>query len=353
MAEMRAFQIPGWQSAPVFNQVPVPTPGPGQVLLKVSAVGLCHTDIALPSYPADFASQLNWKVPFTLGHEISGTVAALGAGATGVEIGDAVVASAANPCGSCWYCLRGKDQNCVVTSGRGYGDDGGLAEYVIVTSPRQLVSIGDLDPVIAAPLADAGATAYHGVNRVLHKLTPDTTAVVIGTGGLGGYAVQFLHLLSGAHVIAVEPNEQRRELALKLGADEAIDGVDEGTVAAIKERTGGRGADVVLDFVGVDATISAGVQATARGGSYGVVGAAGGSLPSQQGWFHDLPRDGEVFTYQGSSVNELRGVISLAQRGLLQSPIVEFPFDQLEDAYAQFGAGTLTGRAVIRMPAGE
>ncbi|MEB4615873.1 alcohol dehydrogenase catalytic domain-containing protein, partial [Leucobacter sp. M11] len=255
MTTMTAYQLPSWQGTPKLSTVPVPEPGPGEVLVRVSAVGLCHSDINMQQIPAEVGNMLGWSVPFTLGHEISGTVAALGDGVTGFAPGDAVAVSATNPCGVCWYCLRGDDQNCVLPGGRGYGADGGLAVYVIVSRAAHLLPIGDLDPAFAAPLTDAGATAYHAVQRVLPKLSPDATAVVLGTGGLGGYAVQFLHLLGAARVIGVEPNEARRELALSLGADEALDGVHEGTAAEILERTGGRGAEVVLDFVGVDATI--------------------------------------------------------------------------------------------------
>lgn len=353
MTTMRAYHIPNWQSTPELATVAVPEPGPGEVLVRVSAVGLCHSDIGMQQIPAEVGTMLGWSVPFTLGHEIAGTVAALGAGVERFAVGDAVAVAATNPCGVCWYCLRGEDQNCVLPGGRGYGADGGLAEFVRVASVTHLLPLDGLDPAFAAPLTDAGATAYHAVQRVLHKLTPESTAVVLGTGGLGGYAVQFLKLLGSARVIGVEPNAARRKLAQDLGADEVIDGVNEGTADALKERTGGRGAEVVLDFVGVDATIAAGVAATARGGSYGVVGAGGGSLPTQQGWFGDLPRDGEVFTFQGSSLRDLRGVFALAKRGLLQSPIETFPFDRVEEAYERLLAGTLTGRAVVTMPKGQ
>ncbi|GGJ22388.1 alcohol dehydrogenase catalytic domain-containing protein [Paenarthrobacter histidinolovorans] len=344
---MRAYRIPTFESTPEWQDVPVPVAGFGQVVIRVAAVGLCHSDLAMQTIPAALGESLGWVAPFTLGHEISGYVHDIGEGVDGLTIGEGV-AVASPSCGHCWFCVRGESNNCVKgTVGRGFGDDGGLAAYVLVKTPRDIVKLGGLDPVIAAPLTDAGATAFHGVNRVRELLGAESTAVVIGAGGLGSFAVQFLRVLTPARVIAFDMSDDKLNLASELGAHEVLEGVGEATVNEIRERTAGRGADVVLDFVGIDATINAGVAAVRPGGAYGLVGAGGGSLSTPGGWYHLLPRDGQVFSYQGSTLADAESVIALAGRGLITSPVETFNADQVEEAYTRLHEGNLRGRAVI------
>lgn len=344
---MRAYRVPAFLSAPEWQEVPEPTPGPGQVVVEVTAVGLCHSDIGMLDIPPTVAESLGWTAPFTLGHEIAGRISALGAGVHNLALGTAVIL-ASSSCGNCWYCVRGHSNNCIYGNvNRGAGDDGGLAPYVLVKTPRDLLELGDLDPVAAAPLTDAGATAYHGVNRVRNLLEPGSTAVVFGAGGLGSFAVQLLRVLSPAKIIAFDPSSDKRSLAMELGAHLALPGVSAETVEEVRNHTGGRGADAVLDFVGTDATIGAGVSSVRPGGAYGLVGAAGGTLTTPGGWYHLLPKDGEIFTYEGSSLADAQGVLALARSGLISSPVETFAFDDVEEAYRRLRAGTLRGRAVV------
>ncbi len=348
-ATMRAYRVPGWGLPPEVAEVAVPAPGPGQVLVRVAATGLCHSDLVMPHLPESLGRQLGWAMPFTLGHETAGWVSALGAGATGFAEGDAVAVVSATSCGRCWFCVRGLDNDCEHgTAGRGYGADGGLASHVLVASARELIGLGGLDPVLAGPLTDAGATSYHAVRRVLPKLAPGSTAVVLGAGGLGAFAVQFLRALSPAHVLAVDSNPDRLRVALDVGAHEALPGVDEGTAALVLERTGGRGADAVLDFVGVDATIAAGVAAVRRAGAFALVGAAGGTLRSS--WYGGLPRDADVFTFQGGTISDAAEAVALAAAGLVRCDVDRFAFSAVTDAYAALREGRLRGRAVVLAP---
>ncbi|WP_026411825.1 zinc-binding dehydrogenase [Actinomadura oligospora] len=370
---MRAFRTTGPQEPPRLVDVDVPRPGPGQVLVRVTGCGLCHSDFTMMRMPAEIGEALGWRTPFTLGHETAGHVVELGAdvtaehgagttagadagaaagggaGATGggVRPGDAVALVSPSSCGTCWYCARGLDASCPEgLAGRGYGRDGGLAEYVLVDGVRALVPLRSLDPATAGPLTDAGATAFHAVRRALPRVHPDGTAVVIGAGGLGAFAVQFLRALSGARVVAVDANPARLDLARELGADDAVPGVDDATAARIAELTGGRGADAVLDFVGVDVTIAAGVAMVRPAGAFGLVGASGGRLRAP--WFGGLPRDGEVFTFQGSSIADVHEVVALAERGVVRNDVEVFPLDRVEEAYARLDKGDLRGRAVVQ-----
>jgi propanol-preferring alcohol dehydrogenase len=264
----------------------------------------------------------------------------------GVAEGDAVALTASESCGICRYCVRGRDNCCPhALAGRGYGRDGGLADYVLASGVRGLLPLGGLDPRHAGPLTDAGATAYHAVRRALPHIDPGGTAVVLGAGGLGAFAVQFLRVLTAARVVAVDPAGDRLAYATSVGAHETVPGVDEATKGRLRQLTEGGGADAVLDFVGTDETIACGVASVRPGGAYGLVGSAGGRL--QRPWFGSLPRDGEVYTFQGSTIADAQEVIALARAGLIVNQVEEFTFDQVDEAYRRLAAGTLTGRAVV------
>lgn len=311
-----------WDSPPEHCEVPTPEPGPGQVLVRVAGCGLCRSDLTMRRMPRAAGERLGWRMPFTLGHETAGRL----------PDGTAVALVAAASCGTCRLCVRGMDNACPRgLTGRGYGRDGGLAEYV-VADQRSVLSLGDLDPRHAGPLTDAGATAYHAVRRARSRLAPGGTAAVIGAGGLGAFAVQFLRVLTGARVVAVDIAETRLAYAASVGAHEVT--------PALTGR-----ADVVLDFVGTDETIAAGIAAVRPGGAYGLIGSAGGRL--DRPWFGTLPADGEVFTFQGSSIADAQEVIALARAGLIRNQVREFPFEKAGEAYEELAAGTLTGRAVV------
>ena len=337
-----------WEQPPEVVDVVIPTPGPGEVVVKVAGNGLCHSDLIMTSMPRSIGEAIGWQMPFTLGHETGGWVHSVGAGVTGVKIGDAVACMSPTSCGACEECVRGFDNSCENgIAGRGYGRDGGLAEYVLVSHTRELIVLNNLDPTIAGVLTDAGATSYHAVKRVIPKLIPGSTAVVIGAGGLGSFAVQYLRVLTPARIIVVDSNVARREYALELGAHEVIDGVDADTARALRSTIGGRGAHAVLDFVGIDATIAVGVGATRPTGAFALVGAGGGTLKSD--WTNHLPKGGEVFTFQGPTIADTREVIALAEAGLIRIDVDRFGLDQIAQAYAALDRGELRGRAVVVM----
>lgn len=343
---MRAYRLTTWEQGPSVAEVPVPRPGPGQVVVRVAGCGLCHSDIGMASMPEQAGLAVGWRMPFTLGHESAGHVAAVGSGVTRVREGDAVALVSPTSCGRCWYCLRGMDNACPNGSaGRGYGRDGGLADYVLVEDVRGLVPLAGLDPRTAGPLTDAGATSYHAVRRALPRILPGGTVAVIGAGGLGSFAVQYLRALTGARVVAVDANPARLEIAADLGAHATLAGVDEDTTTRIRALSDGRGADAVLDFVGVDATIGAGIAAVRPGGAFGVIGAAGGTLHAP--WYGGLPKDGEVFNFQGSNIADLEDAIALVEAGLVRNEVDEFPFERIVQAYEALEHGTLRGRAVV------
>lgn len=348
--KMRAFRVLEWQRPAELVDVAVPEPGPDQVRVRVAGCGLCHSDVTMMTMDGEVGSALGWRVPFTLGHESAGWIDATG---PGVELGAALSEGAAvalvspSSCGTCRWCLEGRENACPNgLVGRGYGRDGGLADYVVVDDPeRSLVALGGLDPTIAGPLTDAGATSHHAVVRVLPHLRPDSTVIVIGIGGLGRFVVQILRALWPGRIIAVDRDPERGEHALSLGADRAVVGVDRATGGEIRGIMGADPVDAVIDVVGTDDTIALGTRLLAPGGALALVGAGGGTL--RRPWFGALPRDGLVFTFQGSDLADVRGVMALARDGRVSVNVETFPLTEVEDAYEALEDGTLEGRALV------
>jgi propanol-preferring alcohol dehydrogenase len=339
MTSMRAYRLLDWQR-PGFADVQTPAAGPGEVLVRVGGVGLCHSDLLFLESPPGV---LPYEVPFTLGHEIAGWVEAAGEGVDDLSVGAAVAVACMSPCGSCRWCRRGADNYCVDNwRGRGFGRDGGLASHIVVRR-GELVPLHSLDPRVAAPLTDAGATAYHAVQRVRPKLDADSTAVVIGVGGLGGYAVQWLKLQTPARVIAVEAREERLEAAREFGADEVLVAGD-GLSRRLREAVGADGADAVLDFVGTDQTMNAALRNAATLGSVAIVGQGFGSAQLRWG---GIAHDCDVFIPQGATLAELHEVVALAETGHVRIEVEQFAFDDVAAAYSALRAGTLNGRAVV------
>src|SRR5215207_9038793 len=343
---MRALRFERWRSEPVLREVATPAPAAGEVLLRVDAAGLCHSDLHIMDAPE---GALPYTLPFTLGHETAGTVAGLGSSATGVTIGQRVLVHSRWGCGTCWQCVQGRENACqlpprdVGGHGGGAGRDGGLAEYMVVPSPRYLVDIDGLDPVTAAPLSDAALTPYHAIQRSLHQLRPNGTAVVIGVGGIGHLAVQILRALSQARVIAVDRREAALELAREAGAHAALpaDGL---TANALRDEVGARGATLVLDCVAVDATLRLAAAAVAVGGDIAYVGRGGGTLPVRPG---DVPYECTVHMPTWGTLAELAEVVALARAGAIHTEIERLPLDGAVEGYRRLRSGDVVGRAVV------
>ena len=345
---MLAYRLVQAQAPPEFQEVPEPHAGPGQVVVRVAASGLCHTDFTVISRERSYWNEE--PPPFTLGHEIAGWVEEIGTGVTKLQRGDAV---AVNPswasCGRCHMCRSGEENHCLYQKAiraPGVGYDGGHAPYVLVPDARFLVPIHDLDPVLAAPLTDAGITTYSAIKAALPGIWPGSTAVVIGVGGLGIYAVQYLRLLTGARIIAVDSTEDRLTLARDYGADDVV---SSGPDAAhrIRDLSGGLGAAFVLDCVGVHATLATAVAALSWRGRLTMVGAGGGSIPFD---FFKVPPGAQLTTSLNGGSIALMEVVEMAALGRLKVLVDRYSLSEAQQAYDDFEHGRLVGRAVL-MPA--
>jgi NAD+-dependent secondary alcohol dehydrogenase Adh1 len=309
------------------------------VLVRIAGAGVCATDL----HAIDgLMEPAGLTVPRVLGHENAGHVAAVGDLVSTVSVGDAVLVYPPYSCGLCVPCRRGNDMHCERHEFTGLTVDGGFADYVVVAE-RSLVKLPPgVDPVEVAPHADAGLTAYHAVKRAAHVALPGTTAVVIGVGGVGHVALQLLRELGSSRIVGVDASADRRRLAGELGADEVLEA--DGVVDAVRDLTGGRGAELVLDFVGSDQTHADSLAMLARGGTYSIVG-YGGTLTAPSGALVGSEH-AAVANLVGSWV-DLWEVLQLHARGTLTLKTEEHPLEDVNDVLARLREGEITGRAVL------
>jgi propanol-preferring alcohol dehydrogenase len=346
---MQAYRVVEWGRPAEFVDVPIPDPAAGEVLIRMRGAGLCRSDLDIMG--SQHGSQPYAAVlpaGFTLGHENAGQVEFCGEGVRDLKPGDNVAVHNMHHCGNCEFCHLGYEQTCArfsrgsIGMTRGVGIDGGLAQFMVVPR-RELVPLGTIDPITVAPLTDAGVTSYRAVKSALHLLHPGSTALVIGVGGLGAYAIQFLKLLSPATVYAVDRTERRLADARRFGADYCLIS-DDRTAEAILDLSVGRGADVVIDLVGTNATLALAAAVSRPHGRIVLVGLEGGSLEVAWG---KLATTCEFAISLGSTMSDLREVCQLAADGRLAIDYEAFALNDVEIAFDRLRDGSLNGRAVI------
>ncbi|WP_028648173.1 NAD(P)-dependent alcohol dehydrogenase [Nocardiopsis sp. CNT312] len=343
---MQAVVFENYQRFPTLADVPVPEPGPDEVLLRVAGAGACHSDVSVYRHFEEGQPGAQ-KPPFVLGHETSGWAERLGDNVSGIDPGAAYLVYGPIGCGHCRACARGEETYCENAASLPYlavglGRDGGMAEYVTVPA-HHLIPLGDADPVHAAPLADAGLTPYHAVKQALpHLAGGGRHALVIGLGGLGQIGVQILKALTGATVIATDLNAKARDLAERGGAVTITGG--ERQVEEVREITGGRGVDAAFDFVGTTGTIAAAASSMAPKGRLSVVGIAGGTHEFS---FFSTPYESYVTNTYWGTVGDLWEVVDMYRAGQIRPELELFAMDDALDAYRRLEEGALAGRAVV------
>ncbi|MEU3615425.1 NAD(P)-dependent alcohol dehydrogenase [Streptomyces sp. NPDC006872] len=348
----RALRLTRWGGPPLLTEVPRPTPTGEEVLIRVEAAGLCRSDLhVIDARPGD----LPYRLPFTLGHEVAGRVLERGPLAVGPAVGARVVVHGPWGCGSCARCTVGAENYCDrraaldadrVGTGAGLGRDGGMADLLLVPSGRLLVPVGDLAAAQAAPLSDAGLTAYHAVATVRRALGDETGAgvVVVGVGGLGHLAVQILRATTTAQVLAVDVREEALALADECGAHFGTL-LRPDTAAALRARTGGVGAVAVLDFVGSNSSLELAVDVLRAGGELAVVGSGGGELTVRKPGA--LPPGTRISLPFWGTRPELEAVVALAREGVLKVGVERFALSSATEAVERLRSGDVRGRAVL------
>jgi NAD+-dependent secondary alcohol dehydrogenase Adh1 len=320
---------------------PVPEPArPDEVVVKIGGAGVCATDVHAIEGLMEPAGV---SLPLVLGHENAGWVHAAGELVSTVAVGDPVIVYPPWSCGLCVACRRGNDMHCVRHEFTGLSVDGGFADYVLVRE-RSLIKLPEgLEPQDVAPHADAGLTAYHAVRRAAHLMPPGSKTVVVGIGGVGHIAVQLARELGSGTVIAVDTQSERLELARELGADEVVEG-GSGAVGAIRELTGGRGADVVLDFVGTDATHADSLEMLTRGGTYAVIG-YGGTVSASSNAL--VGQEHAIVANLVGTWTDLWELIELHAAGRLTLKVQTHPLESVNDVLDMLRGGEILGRAVL------
>lgn len=324
-----------------FEEVPLPDPRGAEVRVRVAGCGVCRTDLHIVD-----GTQPRVALPLTLGHEVAGWVEAVGPEArttlrrARLRDGDAVIVFGAGGCGACRQCTAGQEQRCAVSRALGFQRDGGYAEFVIVPQAADLVPLGTVDPVRAAPLADAGVTPYRAVQRASPWLVPGARVLLIGFGGLGQFALQYLRRLPELTTAVRELDPDRLELAGRLGADLGILGGDETLV----ERGLGGPADVVFDMVGADDTLEYAVRNVTPGGLLMLVGEARGEHAF--GW-ERTPVEAWLTTTAWGSRADLGEVVALARRGRLRWDVEPIPLRKAPEAHRRLREGRFSGRLVL------
>lgn len=352
---LRAARLHGYHQPLVLEDVPVPGFKSDEVLLRVTAAGMCRTDIQLvDGYFRNYAAL---SFPVTPGHEIAGEIEKIGSQvskSSGLSEGDQVVVVGGWGDGTCRHCQMGDTQICAHGQWPGFGPYGGYAEYLPVPV-RYLIKV---DPRFRqkaeelAPLTDAGLTPYRGIKKLRNAgaLGPNRLLAVFGVGGLGSYAVQYAKLLGGgATVVAFARNEDKLAIASEFGADHAIStqGKSLDDIRQELNRACGKSAlDAAIDCAGAEDSIKLGFGLLATGGHYASVGLVGDRIDIPL-----FPFVAREYTYHGSfwgNYNDLTEVISLVQRGKLRHAVKVIGFDAINENLELLRTGEVVGRAVVK-----
>jgi NAD+-dependent secondary alcohol dehydrogenase Adh1 len=339
---VKAVRIHGYHQQPVVDEVPEPAvKGPLDVVVKIGGAGVCRTDLHIIEGQWDAA--MHPQLPYTLGHENAGWVHEVGPAVSNLAVGDTVILHPLITDGVCRACRAGDDMHCSDASFPGLSHDGGMAEYLL-TSARACVKLDPLTrPADVAALADAGITAYHAVRKAIPLLYPGTTAVVIGAGGLGHIGVQCLAALTATTIVVVDRNPDALKLAAQIGAHHTVV-ADGGQVAAVRELTGGRGANVVLDFVAEQGAENDGWAMTGEAGSYFVIG-YGGELHIPT--LDVISTERNVIGNIVGTYNDLAELMALAEGGRVKLHTRTYPMAEAAEAFADLDAGRVRGRAIL------
>lgn len=333
-------------------QRPTPQPKGTEVLLKVLAAGVCHSDLHIWDgyYELGGGRRLQLlergiKLPLTMGHENVGEVVAVGPDVTGVPVGSVRLAHPWMGCGKCRVCERGEENLCLTPRNLGVFSNGGYATHLLVPHPRYLFDIGGLAPEQAAPLACSGITAFSALKKVGGTLLKEEPIVIIGAGGVGLMGLTLAQAMGGRGTIMVDIDPAKRAAAMAAGAVATIDGAAADAAAQIKEATGG-GAWAVVDFVGSSSTVKLGVDCLIKGGKVIVVGLFGGDITVSTPFF---PM--RAMAIQGSyvgSLPEMAELLDLVRRtGMPQVPIATRPLAAVNDTLEDLRAGRIIGRVVL------
>lgn len=366
---MQAAVLPAPGGELTVTQVRTPAPGRGEVLVRVAACGVCHTDLHV------IRDEVAFPTPAVLGHEISGTVVAAGKGVPdrrGLTPGSRVVGAFVMPCGECEACAAGRDDLCgpffamnrlngVLYDGhtRLFTSDGsplamysmgGLAEYAVVPAAA-LCRLPDGLPLASSAVLGCAAMTAYGAVRHAGDVRVGETVAVVAMGGVGSNVVQIARAFGASRVIAVDISATKLAAAADLGATDTVDGAAADPVAAVREATGGRGVDVAFEVLGTPATFTQAAGMLADGGRLVAVGIAAGKAAAQVEITPLVRRSQRIIgSYGARTRTDLPQVVALARDGALrphETVTRSYPLARVAEAYAALANREIAGRAVI------
>ncbi len=336
---MKAAVVHAFGQTLAIKEVPVPTPGPGQVLVRIVASGVCHTDL----HAADGDWPIKPTLPFIPGHEGAGTVAAVGLGVTALKEGDRVgVPWLHSACGVCDHCLTGWETLCERQRNTGYSVNGGFAQYVVAPAAYVGRLPDSLDFVAVAPILCAGVTTYKGLKETGAK--PGEWVVISGIGGLGHVAVQYATAM-GMHVAAVDVEDGKLALAKSLGAEMTVNAATSDAASEVQRAIGGAHA-VLITAVSVRA-FQQGIDMLRRGGTCVLNGLPPGEFPTP---IFDVVL--KRLTIRGSIVGtrkDLQEALQFAAEGNVKATTEIQPLEAINDVFARLRKGAVQGRVVLQV----
>ena len=350
---MRSFQITVFDAPLTKAEAPTPVPQGREVLLKMRAAGVCHSDLHVCEGHYDLGGGKKLRMadrgvglPIVLGHEIVGEVIAAGPDAGPVEIGSVRVVYPWIGCGECAVCERGDEHHCPKPRFLGIYKFGGYASHVIVPDAKYLFDIGKMKPEIAAPYACSGLTTYSALNKINPAVLKSEPILVIGAGGLGLMCLSLMKLLGAKGAIVADIDPAKRAAAKEAGALAVIDSAAPDALDQIRKAAGLPGMRAVIDLVGAPATVQLAVDSVVKGGHIVIVGLIGGEITLPIPY---IPQ--RAMTIQGSytgSPGEMAELMELVKNADVQViPTHTRPLDEANEAMNALRSGKVIGRTVL------
>ncbi|TBR23318.1 MAG: zinc-binding alcohol dehydrogenase [Candidatus Nitrosotenuis sp.] len=347
---MKAARITSPQQPLEIMEIETPKPKDAEVVIKVKATGVCHSDLHLWEGGYDTGdgfmkvTDRGVKFPVTPGHEIVGTVSEIGSAVQGISVGDDVLVYPWIGCGICSACRVGNDNICDAPRSLGVFQNGGYAEYVLVPHFKFLAKINGIDLDAATSLACSGLTAYTAIKK--SNANSQHNMVIFGAGGLGLMGVQIARAITNANIICVDIDDAKLTLAKELGADNVVNSKDPDAAQKIISLCNGKGADCVIDFVNAPPTVKLGLAVLRKRGNMILVGLFGGSIDLS---LVTIPL--KAITIQGAytgNYNDMLELIGLAKRGVINPTISKrYSLSEANTALEDLKARKIIGRAVI------
>jgi len=344
-------RIHAYQKPLRVDRIPKPMITSGhQVLVRVAASGLCHSDLHLIN--GEWRDVLPVSLTITPGHEVAGVEEVGDSVPQGIlDKGDLVAIFGGWGCGVCIHFKGGDEQLCKFATWPGLSSfDGGFSEYILVPSYRFLIKVDKkyrLKPEELAPLTDAGLTPYRAIKKVRHLLGPGTSIAVVGIGGLGTYGIQYARILApNSRVIAIDCSAEKLRLGEKLGADHTLNSKESQDIKSeIFKITEDKGVNAVIDCVGAEETVTDSVRILSKSGVLVVVGLFGNQIRIPL--VSSVINENQVQCSFWGNYNELCEVIELAKQGKIKHTVHSFSLDAINEAIRLLRSGQVDGRAVI------